>query len=247
LALSAVVWIGNLPEVPSYFRRDFRLSTLRVRKETSMRRYVLLAHIGLGLILAGCTAAPLPFAPEFYRSPRTTPLSTPLAAVAVYQFMDKRPVANPTDFGEHPLGTGTYGRTVFFHATEPIATGVARAFAEGLRARGFQVLDRTMKPLSREREEEPSPPAISGEVLAFSASSRRTGLVSYVGGAAFHVRVQVYGRQLAEARWERVYSNTSDAFLLSSQLVFLSRSLAESMEDTVNDPTFLEALRRSSD
>jgi hypothetical protein len=212
-----------------------------------MRRYVLLAHIGLGLILAGCRgSAPLPFAPEFYRSPRTTPLSTPLAAVAVYQFMDKRPVADPTEFGEHPLRTGTYGRTVY-HAAEPIATGVARGFAQGLRARGFQVLDRTMKPLSRERAEEPSPPAISGEVLAFSSSSRRTGLVSYVGGAAFHVRVQVYGRQLAEVRWERVYSNTSDALLINSQLVFLSRSLAESVEDTVNDPTFLEALRRSSD
>ena len=205
-----------------------------------------LAHIGLGLSLAGCAAAPLPFAPEFYRSPRTTPLSTPLAAVAVYQFMDKRPVADPTVLGEHPLRTGLYGQTLF-RTTEPVATGVARAFAEGLRARGFQVLDRTMNPLSREREEEPGSPVISGEVLEFSASSRRTGLVSYAGGAAFHVRVQVHGRQRAVVRWERVYSNTSDAFLMSSQLVFLSRSLAESVEDTVNDLTFIEALRRSSD
>jgi hypothetical protein len=100
-----------------------------------------------------------------------------------------------------------------------------------------------MNPLRREREEEPGSPAISGEVLAFSSSSRRTGLVSYAGGAAFHVRVQVHGRQLAGVRWERVYSNTSDAFLIDSQLVFLSRSLAESVEDTVNDPTFIEALR----
>lgn len=205
-----------------------------------------LAHIGLGLTLAGCAAAPLPFAPDFYRSPRTTPLSTPLAAVAVYQFMDKRPVADPTVLGEHPLGTGTRGQKVHY-TTEPVGTGVARAFVEGLRARGIQVLDRTMNPLSGEREKEPGPPAISGEVLAFSASSRRTGLLSYAGGAAFHVRVQVHGRQLAGVRWERLYSNTSDAFLFSSQLVFLSRSLAESVEDTVTDPAFIEALRRSSD
>lgn len=160
--------------------------------------------------------------------------------------MDKRPVAGPTVLGEHPLRTGTYGRSVFY-ATDPVRTGVARAFAEGLQARGFPVLDRTMTPLSRERAEQPGPPAISDEVLAFSSSSRRTGLVSYVGGAAFHVRVQVYGRELREVRWERLCSNTSDAFLINSQLVFLSRSLAEAVEDAVNDPTFIEALRRSSD
>ncbi len=207
----------------------------------------------VGLILVGCAdrlgplwgSAPLPFAPEFYHLPRTARLSTPLVGVAVYQFVDKRSVATPTVLGEHPVRTGTSGRAVFY-ATEPVGTGVARAFVESLRAQGFQVLDRTMNPLNGKREEEPSIPAISGEVLAFSSSSRRTGLVSYVGGAAFHVRVQVYGRQLAEVLWERVYSRTSDAFLINSQLVFLSRSLAESVEDAMNDPSFIEALRRSS-
>ncbi len=219
-----------------------------------MRRYILLAHIGLGLILAGCTdrlgplwgSAPLPFAPEFYRLPHTAPLSTPLTVIAVYQFMDKRLVAGPTVLGEHPVRTGTSGRAVFY-ATEPVGTGVARAFVEGLRARGLQILDRTMNPLSGKHEEDPGMPAISGEVLAFSSSSRRTGLVSYAGGAVFHVRVQVYGAKGAKVRWERSYSKTSDAFLINSQLVFLSRSLAESVEDVMNDPTFFEALRRSSD
>ena len=220
-----------------------------------MRRYLLLTYVGLGLILAGCAGRPTPsqplgpsqpFLPEFYGSPRTTPLSKPLPAVAVYQFVDKRPVSGPTVLGEHPIGTGLRGQAVL-HATEPIATGVARAFAEGLRARGFQVLDRTMSQLSGQSMESADPLAVSGEVLAFSSSSRRTGLLSYEGEAAFHVRVQVHGRQLAEVRWERVYSNTSDAILVTSQFAFLSRSLAQSVEDTVNDPLFLQALRRSSD
>ena len=220
-----------------------------------MRQYLFLAHLGLGLILAGCASRPTPsqplgpsqpFLPEFYRSPRTTPLSKPLPTVAVYQFADKRPVSSPTVLGEHPIGTGLRGQTVL-HATEPVATGVARAFAEGLRARGFEVLDRTVSQLSRQSIERAVPLAVSGEVLAFSSSSRRTGLLSYEGEAAFHVRLQVYGPQFAEARWEKVYSNISDAILISSQFTFLSRSLAESVEDALNDPLFLGALRRSSD
>jgi hypothetical protein len=201
-----------------------------------------LVYIAVGLTLAGCAAAPLPFTPEFYRSPRTTSISTPLAPVAVYQFTDKRPVSDPTVLGEHPLRTGTYGKTLL-RATEPVGTGTARAFAEALRARGVQVIDRTLNPLSGELEGEPGSRAISGEVLAFSSTSRRTGLVSYAGGAAFHVRVHVHGREPAGVRWEKDYLSTSDSFLINSQLVFLSQSLVESVENTVNDPAFIEALR----
>ena len=104
-----------------------------------------------------------------------------------------------------------------------------------------------MNSINRERYAEHGPPAITGEILAFSSSSRRTGIISYEGGAVLHVRVQVYGRQLTEVRWERGYSNASDAILITSQFAFLSRSLAEAVEDTVNDPSFIDALRRTSD
>lgn len=218
-----------------------------------MRGYIFLVYIGLGLILAGCTndqrvqwwgVAPLPFTPEFYRLPHLDPLSTPLMVVAVYQFKDKRLVAGPTVLGEQPIRTGTSGHAVVY-ATEHVGTGVARAFLDGLRARGLQILDRTMNPVSGEHEKEPGMIAISGEVLEFAYSSRRTGLVSYAGGAVFHVRVQVYDAKGAKVHWEKSFSKTSDVFIINSQLVFLSRSLAESVEDVMNDPTFFKALRYS--
>ncbi len=81
----------------------------------------------------------------------------------------------------------------------------------------------------------------------FSSSSRRTGLVSYAGAAAYNVRVRVYGGVRGEARWERSDVKTTDAFILNSELAFLSRSLAETVDDAVSDPEFLQALRRGSD
>jgi len=215
-----------------------------------MKRWILPVHLS---ILAGCAnlqgplwgSAPSPFTPEFYRSSGNAPLATPLPPVAVYPFVDKRSVPDPTFIGEHPARTGTHGRSAFY-ASEPVATGVARAFVHGLRERGFQVLDRTMTPLRRERAEE-SVAVISGEVLEFSSSSRRTGLVSYEGSAAYHIRVQVYGREVGEVRWEKAHLKTSDAFIVNSQLVFLSRSLAETVDEAVNDPAFRAALRRNSE
>ena len=96
--------VCNLPETS--------IGKLRSSETTSMRRWVLLVHL---IILAGCAdrlgplwgSAPSPFTPGFYQSSANAPLATPLPTVAVYQFVDKRPVPDPTFLGEHPFRTGT--------------------------------------------------------------------------------------------------------------------------------------------
>jgi hypothetical protein len=191
---------------------------------------VLVAGLG-----AGCGPVQ-PFAPGFYRAPSTTRLSPPPEPVTVYRFADNRRVDDPAQISRY-VGPG-----VRFHysATEPVAVGVTRAFVEGLKARGFPVLE-TPVPFRPGESSPTSRLAITGIILEFESVVVRTGLTTYDHRVACSIVLQVFDISTGRKLWEKSYSRSGDDVWYRGAR-FFAKALAEIVEGAVNDESLVTVL-----
>ena len=203
-------------------------------------RHALLAVVTAALV-GGCVVPPRPFTEEFYAPLRVRRDPTVDATVAVFAFTDDRPEMEPRvilvyePYDERPRVE---------RSTLAVGEGVARAFARGLHARGFTVVDATKR--AYEASAVPSARAIvTGRVAEFGVRMARTGFISgYQQHVGIRVAVDVHdaatGRRLTERTYQRVVEG---AMKPAEPLMILSRVLADVVEQAVADRELLAALR----
>lgn len=197
---------------------------------------VLILAILAATFAAGC--APIrPFTPGFYSPQSLTRLAEPLPPVAVYSLLDERGTTEPTLILEFASISGHKRRD---HATEPVSTGVTRAFIEGFRARGFPVIDMTARYYSPGEGEAKTRVAISGRVLEFGARIIRSGLFTYDQRVACRIVLDAYEVASGRRLWTKTYSQVTEGGLLPADpITLLSRALEHVVEQGVTDPELL--------
>ena len=190
----------------------------------------------------GCATQPLRLQ-DWYSPPHVTPLPH-LAAVAVHRFTDKRETAY-TALGEEFIGREETGRNI--KAGEPVTVTLRRAFADGLRARGFPVIESTGSDPSPESRSDVRL-AVSGEIQEFWAT--RSHRAESNREAACTVRLQVSEVATGRMQWGKVYSRQyvwSPWMPERDRLDMgpaLAKVLALTVEEAVYDPEFIRELRR---
>lgn len=203
-------------------------------------RHALLSAVA-AILVAGCVAPPRPFTEEFYAPLRVRRDATIDSTVAVFAFADERPESEPTVI----LVYEPYNdRPRVERSTTTVGEGVARAFARGLHARGFSVVDATRRPYQAGAT--PNARAIvTGRVAEFGAKLARTGFISgYQQHVGIRLAVDVHdaatGRRLTERTYQRVVEG---AMTPAEPLMILSRVLADVVEQAIADRELLAALR----
>src|SRR5574341_544643 len=180
----------------------------------------------------GCATQPLRLQ-DWYSPPHVTPLPH-LKAVAGYPFTEKR--ESPYDEVGEVAGTK-------IKASEPVAVSVSRAFADGLRARGFPVVEPTGSDPSPESRSD-ARVAVSGEVQEFWYRA------DWHREAGCKVRLQVSEVATGRKLWQKVYSTQYVWYAWMPERdrldmgPALAKVLALTVEEAVYDPEFLRELRR---
>jgi hypothetical protein len=206
--------------------------------------------ICIPLLSLGCGL--VPFHLERVYTPPDIQSLPGLGTVAIFQFADGRGV-EPTRISTD-LGAGQN------FLTEPVAVAVTRAVADGLRRRGFTVIDmgtsEAVPGSSRARGEV----AVSGEVRSFNVNV----LAGPLGiPLAFYVRCRLLLRvqelETGQTLWERRYDRDQDCrrILSNNQLSCsgvhserdsyagrLADVLAATVKGAVNDRGLTEQLAR---
>jgi hypothetical protein len=186
----------------------------------------------LALLAGGCGYHAYPFAKAFYLPVNVNRLSE-ANAVAVYRFANKQGVSDPFRYG-----VAWVPRPVFQKASEPVAIGVTRAFADGLRAAGLPVIDMTGEAFMPGLSKASAPVALSGDVLDFWAVAQWSSGYREV---TCTVKLQIYELPSGEKRWEKTYSSRathrSEAVNRS-----VARALAGVVETALNDPELIRHL-----
>jgi hypothetical protein len=159
--------------------------------------------------------------------------------LSFYLLGDKRGTNDAREVGQFFGRSGTFRHT----ATEPIATGVSRAFLEGLRMRGFEMTDMTQvafdSTVARPRTER----VLVGDILEFGYQIPIAGTVK----AACIVRLEVYDPVARAKVWEKSYSTRIESSGWRSHFSMLSDALAETVQEAVHDPQLTAAVRTTSD
>lgn len=191
------------------------------------------------MVAAGCAPA-RPFTPGFYSPQHLTKLPGPLPPIAVYALLDERGTSEPTLILEFASISGHNRRD---HATEPVSDGVARAFVEAFRARGFPVLDMTTKQSPGGSKAE-ARVAISGRVLEFGARITRTGVFTYDQRVACKIVLEAREVSSGRSLWTKPYSKVTEGGLLPADpMTLLSRALAQVVDQAVSDPELLRIIQ----
>lgn len=191
-------------------------------------------------VIAGCAPAP-PFSAGFFSPPPLERLAEALPPVAVYAFADGRGT-EPTLFLEVSSISGQFDRT---YATEPVATGVTRAFVEGFRARGFPVIDETAKPYVPGTRADNARVAITGHVLAFGARIIRAGVYTFDQKVACRVVLEAHDAATGHTLWTKTYAQVTEGALAPGDpTTLLSRALAHVVEQAAMDRELLDIIRR---
>lgn len=191
--------------------------TGRLRRRAVAVAVVMMAS---GLV-AGC--ATRPFADGFYVPPHLAPLREPRQPVAVYLFADARGVEDPRVLGQFESGWVS-------RATEPVAAGVTRGIMDGLRRRGFPVVDRTSERLGSDESSRALGVAITGDVRQFYIAGYERG------GCEIVVRVHSAGGGRPVA--ERTYA-AHEVDPGGHAWNALGRALARVIEDAMSDPILI--------
>jgi len=152
-------------------------------------------------------------------------------------------------------------------APNPWSFTVTRAFAAGLRASGVAVVDSTQTPFVGTSQANAAPVVVTGEVRTLWTEARlRPGIgdlfstaYPYAFTAECRVLIQVYTPATTSTAWEREYGKTSSASetyglrggslwdrVAAQSVSRLAAVLAETVEEAVNDPQFVRAIRPRS-
>lgn len=217
--------------------RTFDDDGRREAGHTVMRR---LGIVTLFVLVAGCSV-PRPFTDEFYAPARIRRGAVTGGPVAVVGFADER--------GTDPGVVFTLDRDPepprVERASVPVGEGVARAFARGLRARGFDVVDAANRRWSAGAPA-PAPLVLSGRVSDFGITMSKTGFLGAGTRQRLGCRVTLElldagGRRL----WQREYTRVVEGdMLIGEPFPMLARALADVVEDAVPDvATALAAAR----
>lgn len=203
-------------------------------------RRTLVAGVLSLIALGGCTLPPQPFMDEFYEPLRVRRASIPATPVTVFAFVDERPGNEPTVVVRYePLD----GPARVERATAPVGTGVARAFARGLTARGYTVTDAT----TRRFTPDGAPPgqiSVTGRVADFGVRIARTGMVSgWESRVGCRVIVDVWeGATLRKSG--RMYQHGAQGGMsVTEPLAILAQALADVVAQAVSDPELQSALK----
>jgi len=198
----------------------------------------------IAVFSGGCATRPLRLQ-DSYSPPHITSLPN-LGAVAIYSFTDRR------ETGERAVGSNVFrgGTGKNITSSESVAVSVRRAFAEGLRARGFPVVELTGRDLPLE-----SQPGVvvvvSGEIQEFWATwsvGRHRG--DWQRDASCKVRLLVSELATGRKLWEKVYPQQyvwDPSMPERNRLDMgpaLAKVLALTVEEAVYDPEFVRELRR---
>lgn len=188
------------------------------------------------------------------------PVASGLPPVAVYLFRDSRqsscgPDCIPYLFPD--VDTRREGPTLFplVRTSEPLVLPVTRAFAEGLRARGFPVVDRTRRVFQAGDSTDAAKRGLRGELLRFASLPFEHAFRMDPGRIVCVVNLEVFDLQSGKKLWEKTYAGTSwidDASKRGMQVgsegeriqPFLATALAAAIENAVMDPELAEALDR---
>jgi hypothetical protein len=189
------------------------------------------------------------------------PAASGLPPVAVYLFHDSRQSpCGPDCIPTLSPDVGRWGTWPPVRASEPVVLPVTRAFAEGLRARGFPVVDRTRRVFQAGDSTDGAGRGLRGELLSFASVPtpfvpKGSYFESRLGGIVCVVSLEVFDLQSGEKLWEKTYSGTSSIDEASRQGMqlgseeriqpFLATALAAAIENAAMDPELAEALGRS--
>jgi hypothetical protein len=183
-----------------------------------------------GLVTAGCGPRAISYVPR-----GITPLPA-LDPLAVYMFVDKRGVE------ERRIGTSFFQGQALQETdptlvSEPVVVTVTRAFAHGLKARGFPVVDRTSAPFVASQARVEAPVAVSGEIVRFWEQRVTT---SGVGGrmeshAECAVLLQAYETASGRPLWDKIYWRAGQT---------VDGALARTIAAALDDPELIERLGR---
>lgn len=218
---------------------------------TVLSLVVIIASVAVGCV----SPSPPPFTSDFYSPLKITALSESFPTMSVYQFIDERP-SGPKfvyrfDSISSQFGESSWSKIVnAVQATEPVAVGVTHAVLEGLRARGFSVIDMTATSFDPGGYSGDARIVISGRILAFGVQVVRSGLYEYrtITGCKIVLKASDLksGRKLWEksyARQEETMSRTLASTTPSNNWPNLSKVLAAVIEEAVSDPALLKSLR----
>jgi len=201
--------------------------------------FLILAILSVNFV-TGCAPA-RPFTPGFYSPQNLMRSEEPLPPVAVYLLSDERGTTEPTLILEFASISGHERRD---HATEPVSTGVTRAFVEGFRARGFPVIDATARHYSQGESQAKTSVAISGRVLEFGARITRSGIFTYDQRVACRIALDAYDAASRRRLWTKTYSQVTEGGLLPADpITLLSRALERVVEQAATDPELLGILQ----
>jgi hypothetical protein len=192
------------------------------------------------------------------------PVASGLPPVAVYLFRDSRqsscgPDCIPYLFPDVGMSEWLMMlvRTLV-RTSEPVVLPVTRAFAEGLHARGFPVVDRTRRTFQAGDSTDAAKRGLRGELLRFASLPFKYAFPRMdPGRIVCVVNLEVFDLQSDEKLWEKTYAGTSwidDASKRDTRVgsegeriqPFLAAALAAAIENAAMDPELAEALGRSN-
>ena len=211
---------------------------------------VLVVALGLTLV-TGCILPPTPVWRSVHYDPAGIQPLPQLPAIALYQFDDMRQVRgkrigvrNYIWHGRKTCSPACSRSIVLVFGQQPVAMIVTQAFGEGLKTRGFLVVDRTSETFSVVQSELPTSPTLVGEVNAFWIEYGSSSVSAYVR-CTVTLRVihplGVSGRPTWEQQYDVSYFEDSDS--LDRLVETLNRALAQVVREVVNDPDFLAQFR----
>lgn len=209
------------------------------------RILTLILDAAAALVLAGC-GGPITIT-DWYSPPKITPLAG-LEPVAVYLFTDNRQEEDSV-VGRSVFHDLRHTHTTIIYGSEPVAVTLTRAFADGLKARGFPVIGVTDTRFDLVKSKPNALVAVSGDILELSYEKEEAIFGNERGYARCRVALRAYDTSTATKFWEKEYAKTY--YLNPLEPVRghryktpLGQVLAESVEEAVYDPEFIRAIRR---
>jgi hypothetical protein len=210
-------------------------------------RILVVPIVALGLTLAtGCI--PIPVWRSVHFDPAGIEHLPQLPSVTLYQFDDVRQMGG-SRIGVRrgywqgrktcPAGCRPAQSLIF---GPPVGETVTQAFAEGLKARGFTLVDRASERFLAGQSELPTPLAIVGEVNDFWIEYGSSGFgLSGLVRCSVTVRVVQALDASGPPRWEQKYDVREDTEgdALDPLVETLGRALSKVVRDAVNDPNFV--------
>lgn len=194
---------------------------------------VLRCDLVVGVIIAsamtGCGPQTLSYVPKDITAlPNLDP-------VAVYLFVDTRGKE------ERRIGTRFFQGRVMrkadpIYVSEPVAVAVTRAFADGLKARGFRVVDLTRTPFAAGQPAAAARIGVSGEITRFWEETHATAGVGATWEVLAECAVVLHAYEAATGRrlWEKTYSQAVEGLA--------NKALAQTVKAALNDPELIRQL-----